>query len=147
MDVLAACSLSAAAVAFFGHAAKNSPIDALGTNTGAGRSTRVWGYDSARGEFSTLATACIFAPFLWPLAQLPPAALAAACACLVLLCVWYVRGMHASHPGGPRKHRILREPQWPDKEWHIDQGWHIIILWRVGIDPHFLRLGNQLDDA
>ena len=31
MDVLAACSLSAAAVAFFGHAAKNSPIDALGT--------------------------------------------------------------------------------------------------------------------
>ena len=44
--------------------------------------------------------------------------------------IWYVKGMHASHPGGPRKHRILREPQWEDATHYIPKGWRCAVALR-----------------
>eukprot|EP00966_Prymnesium_polylepis_P179021 4144867-Prymnesium_polylepis.1 len=55
-------ALSLAAVFLFGHPLANVPLSLVGTNSGAGYNTRVIGYDGARGEFSLLATVCIFAP-------------------------------------------------------------------------------------
>ena len=115
--------LSVVALALFGSLLANVPLRLLGTNRGAGYNTRVLGYDSSRGEFSLIATAAIFAPLLLPLPSLSTASLAAVVvvAALVALLVFSRPGV--SHPGGPREHRILREPQWADKEWHLDAGW------------------------
>ena len=44
-----------------------------------------------------------------------------------LLLAWWLCGTHTSHPGGPRAHRILREPQWPDKTWYVDAGWRCAV--------------------
>ena len=120
---LALVAASAVALLLSGHVVANFPLKRLGTNYAGGYNTRVLGYDSARGEFSLLATAAIFGPLLVLLLHLPEALLPKAAISLVLFLLWYRFAMHASHPGGARAHRILREPQWPDKTWYINAGW------------------------
>ena len=87
-----ALASSTASVLLFGRVLANVPIARLGTNHGAGYNTRVLGYDSSRGEFSTLATSCIFGPWLL---VLPCLGLEAACAALVglALCGRQLRGV------------------------------------------------------
>lgn len=125
--LVVALSISALSTTLFGHGLVNTPLKHLGANSGAGFNTLVWGYDSARGEFSSLATACIFSPLLLPLIFLPTTLLCVAVAALLVLAVWYRVGMHASHPGGPRPHRILREPAWSDKTWQLPPGWRCAV--------------------
>jgi len=115
--------LATSVTSLSGHAAANVPLKHMGTNSGAGYCTRVLGYDSARGEFSFLSVAAIFGPLLLMLLYLPEPYLACSVVVLAVGLVWYVFAMHASHPGGPRPHRILREPQWPNRTWHFEAGW------------------------
>jgi hypothetical protein len=120
----AAIGVSAASLFIFGHPLANVPLSLLGENGGSGFNTRVWGFDGSRGEFSCLATACIFGPLVvCGLLLLDANARLMAASALAIATLWYKYGMHASHPGGPRKHRILREPQWEDREFHVQRGW------------------------
>ena len=48
-------------------------------------------------------------------------------AALLALLLWYRYGMHASHPGGPRAHRIMREPAWADKMWELPCEWRCAV--------------------
>ena len=124
----AAFALTAGSLVLFGHLLAGAPLSLLGTNSGAGFSTRVWGFDSSRGEFSSLATVLIFSPLLLLLLyNLEPLAGLVAISFLAVLVFWCIYGMHASHPGGPRKHRILREPQWEDREFHVPRGWRCAV--------------------
>lgn len=107
----------------FGSLLANFPLRAAGTNFGAGGNTCCIGYDTARGEFSYFATVVIFMPLAFPMANLPLPASAAVLSCLAALAVWWRFGTGVSHPGGPRPHRILREPQWADKTWPAPLGW------------------------
>lgn len=122
-----AFALSAAAVVLFGHVLAAVPLSKIGQNGGAGYCTVVLGYDNSRGEWSLLATACIFAPYALLLPLLPPAGVLLALAACGALACYYFAGMHASHPGGARAHRILREPQWADKAHHLDAGWRCAV--------------------
>lgn len=119
--------LSAAAVVLFGHVLAAVPLARIGQNGGAGYCTVVLGYDNSRGEWSMLATTGIFLPCLLLLPLLPPAGVLAALAACALLACYYFLGSHASHPGGPREHRIMREPQWADKAHHLDAGWRCAV--------------------
>ena len=75
-------------------------------------------------QFSLLSVCAIFSPLALPLLALPPAALGTALVLLALLALWhFFLGTGTSHPGGPRAHRILREPQWADKTWPAPEGW------------------------
>lgn len=120
-------SISVALVVLFGFLLANVPIRRIGQNSGSGYNTRILGYDSARGEFSLLATFCIFAPLLLPVPFLPPAMILLLGIAALLFCVWHFSRLGVSHPGGPRAHRILREPQWADKTWKMDAGWRCAI--------------------
>ncbi|KAL1514656.1 hypothetical protein AB1Y20_003746 [Prymnesium parvum] len=125
----AAAIVGCASVLIFGHALANTPLHAAGTNRGAGFNTRVLGYDTARGEFSLLATTCIFAPPILCICSALSFHGRMVCGALVgLFLCWYASTPSlVSHPGGPRAHRILRQPQWPDKEWRLDRGWHCAV--------------------
>lgn len=108
----------------FGHLYADYPLARIGQNSGAGYCTRVLGFDTLRGEFSLLATAGIFGPgIVLLISSLSGVALGAALVGLLAALLWYLTAMHASHPGGPRAHRILREPQWEDRAWQLDAGW------------------------
>ncbi len=130
-DPVPVASLIAALVCgslwLFGHAVANRPISASGTNRGAGYNTCCLGYDTARGEFSLAATACIFAPALLAVPLLPAAGVWCAGVIMSALGAWYVLGRRTSDPGGPRASRILRQPQWADKAWHMDAGWRCAV--------------------
>ena len=121
---LAALASSALGCVLLGSRFANIPLKAAGSNSGSGYNTCCVGYDSARGEFSLLATAIIFAPFLLPLAVLPPSTIIYVLAAIALIVLWQF-GLRSgvSHPGGPRAHRILRQPQWADKAWPAPTGW------------------------
>ena len=128
MSALTLCGVAAfasACLAFlFGTALSNFPLRVAGANTGSGYNTRCVGYDTARGEFSCLSVVLIFCPFLVPLSALPPPVFGAAVAFIALIAFWqlYLRA-GVSHPGGPRAHRIMREPQWANKTWPAPTGW------------------------
>ena len=57
-----ALCLAAGALIIFGHSVADQPLESIGKNAGAGYDTRIWGYDTLRGEFSLIATGCIFGP-------------------------------------------------------------------------------------
>ena len=146
-----ALGASALAACLFGTALADTPLARAGSNRGAGYSTRAIGYDGARGEFSLVATALIVLPILCaPLPTLldsTPAAhvlaLYALAACTSVL--WYLLSPAVSHPGGPRAHRILREPQWPDKTWPAPTGWRCSIAEESHAHTHgALRNGQEL---
>ena len=115
--------VSALLALLLGSVLVNVPLRYLGQNRGAGYNTKVLGYDTSRGEFSLVATALILSPLLLPLPWLSTAALAALVVLAVAVLLWYFLWPCVSHPGGPRAHRILREPQWADKTWYLDGGW------------------------
>ena len=116
-----------ASIVIFGSLLAGLPLSRLGTNGGGGRSTRCLGFDILRGQFGWVASGCICAPTLLLLLS---ASAHVKCAVLLpaaLLLAWWLFGTHTSHPGGPRAHRILREPQWPDKTWYVDAGWRCAV--------------------
>ena len=116
-----------ASIVIFGSLLAGLPLSRLGTNGGGGRSTRCLGFDILRGQFGWVASGCICAPTLLLLLS---ASAHVKCAVLLpaaLLLAWWLCGTHTSHPGGPRAHRILREPQWPDKTWYVDAGWRCAV--------------------
>ena len=120
-----------ASLILFGHVLANRPLDLIGMNRGAGYCTRILGYDSSRGEFSLMATAGILIPPLCLLLWTVSGPARAVAICVVLLAgIWYLTAMHVSHPGGARPHRILREPQWEDRTWHMDAGWRCKVACR-----------------
>lgn len=130
---------------FFGHALADVPLERMGTNTGAGYNTRVLGYDGARGEFSMFATLCIFGPWLLVVPCLSEQGALAVLSTLALLGLWYRFRIHASHPGGPRAHRILREPQWANKTSHLDAGWRCEVAEASHMHTHTsLPIGQTL---
>ena len=113
--------VATASLILFGTLFANVPLRHLGQNGGAGFNTKCLGYDSARGEFSNLAAAGILSPLFMPLVFFLPPQLTLLILALAIL--FYFFGPLVSHPGGPRAHRILREPQWADKTWYVDGGW------------------------
>ena len=113
--------VATASLILFGTLFANVPLRHLGQNGGAGFNTKCLGYDSARGEFSNLAAAGILSPLFMPLVFFLPLQLTLLILALAIL--FYFFGPLVSHPGGPRAHRILREPQWADKTWYVDGGW------------------------
>lgn len=119
--------LSAGAVLVFGHALAGVPLERLGQNGGAGYSTVLLGYDNSRGEWSLLATTCIFAPYALLLPLLSTVGLCVVAAALVALACYYFLAQHASDPGGARAHRILREPMWADRTHFLDAGWNCAV--------------------
>lgn len=123
-----AFALTAGSIFIFGQVLADFPLALMGTNRGSGFNTQVWGFDTLRGEFSCLSTALIFGPpLLILISSLGPLMQLAMLCILVLLFLWYAYGMHASHPGGPRKHRIIREPMWEDREFHVQRGWRCAV--------------------
>ena len=125
--IAAQVSVSILLVILFGFLLANVPIRRIGQNNGSGYNTRIIGYDSARGEFSLLATIAIFAPLLLPVPFLPPVVIMTLGAIALVLAIWHFSRAGVSHPGGPRAHRILREPQWANKTWVFDAGWRCAI--------------------
>ena len=143
--VALALGLPLLSVAIFGFGLANVPLRCIGQNRGAGYSTRVLGYDGARGEFSMLAVACIFLPLLLPLPWLPLVGKVISGVLLASLALFHRLMPGVSHPGGPRAHRILREPQWPDKTWHAPAGWRCEVAEASHTATHKeLRNGQKL---
>tara|TARA_B100000795_G_scaffold64124_1_gene43272 strand:- start:1387 stop:2217 length:831 start_codon:yes stop_codon:yes gene_type:complete len=116
-----------ASIVIFGSLLAGLPLSRLGTNGGGGRTTRCLGFDILRGQFGRVASGCICAPALFLLLSAPAHVKCAVLLPVALLLAWWLRAAHTSHPGGPRAHRILREPQWPDKTWHVDAGWRCAV--------------------
>ena len=122
-------ALSLTSLLLFGHTLANVPLSRAGTNSGAGFNTCVLGYDGARGEFSLLATTCIFAPpVVLVFFTLPVTGKLCLGYLISGFVLWYcLIPSRTSHPGGPRKHRIMREPQWANKVWHVQRGWRCAV--------------------
>ena len=111
----------------FGYLLAGWPLSRLGSNAGGGRCTKCLGFDVLRGQFGWVASSCICAPTLLVLLSASPAVKWAALLAAALIFASWLFGTHTSHPGGPREHRILREPQWPDKTWYVDAGWRCAV--------------------
>lgn len=147
LDLRAAALVAAGALAcllvLFGHVLADFPLSRLGATSTAGRRPRVLGYDTVRGQWGPLGLACVVGLPLALLApHLPPAALAALAALAAALALWHAFGAATSMPGGPREHRIEREPSWPDKTWHMDAGWRCAVA-----DDSHARTAAELPEA